>query len=191
MALIDLYRDSVQAFAARVATVGPEQWSRPTPCADWDVRALVNHVVSEQRWSVPLFAGSTIAEVGDKFDGDVLGGDPVLSSTEAAEDASAAVSESGAMDRTVHLSFGDTPAVEYVHQLLADHLIHGWDLAAAIGADTTIDPDGLAECATWFDEREDLYRSGGAIGPRVELAPDASDTDRLVARFGRDPRAWS
>ena len=191
MALIDLYRDSVRDFAARVAAVSPDQWSRPTPCSDWDVRALVNHVVSEQRWSVPLFAGATIAEVGDKYDGDVLGDDPVLSSTEAAEDASAAVSESGAMDRTVHLSFGDTPAEEYVHQLLADHLIHGWDLAAAIGADTTIDADGLAECAGWFDEREEIYRGAGAIGPRIELGPDASDTERLVGRFGRDPRSWS
>src|SRR5262245_4774198 len=95
MALIDLYRDSVRTFAARVAAIGPDQWGAPTPCADWDVRALVNHVVSEQRWSVPLFAGATIAEVGDKYDGDVLGDDPVLSSTEAAEDATAAVSEGG------------------------------------------------------------------------------------------------
>jgi uncharacterized protein (TIGR03086 family) len=139
---------------------------------------------------VPLFAGSTIAEVGDRYDGDVLGGDAVLSSTEAAEDASAAVSEGGAMDRIVHLSFGDTPAVEYVHQLLADHLIHGWDLAVAIGVDPTIDPAGLAECAAWFDDREDLYRQAGAIGPAVQVGPDASDTDRLVARFGRDPNAW-
>jgi len=190
MALIDLYRDSVRGFAALVASIGPDQWGAPTPCAEWDVRALVNHVVSEQRWSVPLFAGATIAEVGDKYDGDVLGADPVLSATEAAEDATAAVSEGGAMDRTVHLSFGETPAVEYVHQLLADHLVHGWDLAAAIGADTTIEPDGLAECATWFDEREDLYRAGGAIGPAVAVGADASDTDRLVARFGRDPNAW-
>ena len=190
MALIDLYRDSVHAFADRVASVGPDQWSLPTPCAEWDVRALVNHVVSEQRWSVPLFAGATIAEVGDKYDGDVLGDDPILSSTEAAEDATAAVSEGGAMDRTVHLSFGDTPAVEYVHQLLADHLIHGWDLAAAIGADTTIDPAGLAECAQWFDDREDVYRGAGAIGPLATVGPDASDTDKLVARFGRDPNAW-
>ena len=190
MALIDVYRDSVRTFGARVAAVGPDQWSRPTPCAEWDVRALVNHVVYEQRWSVPLFAGATIEEVGDRFEGDVLGADPVLSATEAAEDATAAVSEGGALERTVHLSFGDTPAVEYVHQLLADHLIHGWDLAVAIGADATIDPDGLAECAKWFDDREEIYRTSGATGPRVEVGPDASDTDRLVGRFGRDPGMW-
>ena len=72
--------------------------------------------------------------------------------TEAGEDARAAVSEAGALDRTVHLSFGDTPAEEYIRQLFADHLIHGWDLAVGIGADRTIDPESVRECATWFAE---------------------------------------
>src|SRR5262245_57367011 len=112
MALIDLYRHSVQSFADRVAEVRPEQWGGATPCVGWDVRALVNHVVSEELWSVPLFAGATIAEVGDRFEGDLLGEDPVTAAAEAAEDAQAAVSEVGALERTVHLSFGDTPAEE-------------------------------------------------------------------------------
>ncbi len=188
MALVDLYRRSVENFADRVKQIRPDQWAAPTPCADWDVRALVNHVVSEQLWSVPLFAGATIAEVGDRFDGDLLGDDPVANSTEAAEDARAVVSETGAMDRTVHLSFGDTPATEYVNQLFADHLIHGWDVAAAIGADRTIDPESVQACLEWFADREDLYRGGGAIGPRVDLPADASDQDRLLAGFGRDPK---
>ena len=188
MALIDLYRDSVRTFAAKVAAVAPDQWGSATPCGDWDVRALVNHVVSEQLWSVPLLAGATIGEVGDKFDGDVLGDDPAQSAGEAAEDATAAASENGVLDRTVHLSFGDTPAVEYVHQLLADHLIHGWDLAIATGGDRTIAPAAVTECLTWFADREELYRSAGAVGPRVDVGEGASDIDTLVAAFGRDPR---
>ena len=189
MALIDLYRDGVQRFAATVAQVRPDQWTARTPCQGWDVRALVNHVVSEQRWSVPLFAGATIAEVGDRYDGDVLGDDPVLSTAEAAEDAIAAASETGALERTIHLSFGDTPAEEYVHQLLADHLVHGWDLAVAIGTDRTIEPAGLAECAAWFADRQEPYLDAGAIAEPVKVPADASDTDRLVAAFGRDPAA--
>ena len=81
--------------------------------------------------------------------------------TEAGEDARAAVSEHGAMDRTVHLSFGDTPAEEYVRQLFADHLIHGWDLAVGIGADRTMDPEAVRECAAWYAEREEIYRGCG------------------------------
>jgi uncharacterized protein (TIGR03086 family) len=187
MALIDLYRDSVAAFAQKVTRVAPDQWHAPTPCEDWDVRTLVNHVVSEQRWSVPLLAGATIAEVGDRFDGDLLGDDPVGGAAEAAEDAQAAVGETGVLERTVHLSIGDTPAVEYLNQLFADNLIHGWDLAVATGADSAIDPDATRACLAWFSDREDLYRGAGIIGPRFELAPDATDQERLLAAFGRDP----
>jgi uncharacterized protein (TIGR03086 family) len=188
MALIDMYRDSVTAFAGKVARVRPDQWDASTPCQPWDVRTLVNHVVSEERWSVPLFAGATVAEMGDRFDGDLLGDDPVHSAAEAAEDAKAAVSEHGVLDRTIHLSIGDTPGIEYVRQLFADHLIHGWDLAVATGTDNTLDPAAASTCLAWFRDREDLYRTGGAIGPRLELASDASDSERLLAAFGRDPR---
>jgi uncharacterized protein (TIGR03086 family) len=187
VALIDLYRASVHAFAATVAQIKPDQWGTPTPCTDWDVRGLVNHVVAEQRWSVPLFAGATIAEVGDRFDGDVLGDDPQLSSTQAAEDAVAAVSGGGAMERMVHLSFGDTPAVEYVNQLLADHLVHRWDLAVAIGADRDLDPIAVRECANWFVDRAEMYRGAGAVADPIVVPAGAGAADELLAAFGRDP----
>src|SRR5689334_16196090 len=188
MALVDLYQDSVQRFMERVAEVRPDQWDAATPCAEWNVRELVNHVVGEQLWSVPLFAGATIAEVGDRFDGDLLGSDPIKTATEAGEAARAVVTEPGAMDRIVHLSFGDTPAEEYVSQLFADHLIHGWDLAVGIGADRTIDPAAVSALQEWFAQREDLYRGAGIIADRVDLPADASAQDRLIAAFGRDPK---
>jgi uncharacterized protein (TIGR03086 family) len=146
--------------------------------------------VNEDRWTVPVMAGATIAEVGDRFDGDLLGDDPAGNTADAADQAEAAVGEPGALDRTVHLSFGDTPAEEYVRQLLADHLIHAWDLAAATGLDRQLDPDTVRVCAEWFAEREDLYRGAGAIGPRVEVPETADEQSRLLGAFGRDP-AWS
>jgi uncharacterized protein (TIGR03086 family) len=187
MTLIELYGDSVRAFADRVREIGPEQWTDPTPCADWDVRTLVNHIVYEQRWSVPLLAGATIAEVGDQYETDLLGDDPQQAVTDAAAAALAAAGKPGVLDKTVHLSFGDTPGEEYLRQLFADHLMHGWDLAVAIGGDRRLDPRSVSEVATWFAEREDMYRSSGVIGPRVEVPAGASEQDRLVAAFGRDP----
>jgi hypothetical protein len=77
-----------------------------------------------------------------------------------------------------------------VNQLIADHLVHGWDLAVAYGGDTAMDPDVLAYCARWFAGVEDAYRSSGAIGPRVAVPASASDQDRLLGAFGRDPD-WS
>jgi uncharacterized protein (TIGR03086 family) len=190
MDLLDAYRRSLAEFTERVRQVRPDQWRGPTACSDWDVRGLVNHIVNEDRWTVPIMAGSTVAEVGDRFDGDLLGDDPAGNTADAAREAEAAVCEPGALDRVVHLSFGDTPAGEYVLQLLADHLIHAWDLAAATGQDRRLDPDAVRECAEWFTEREDLYRGAGAIGPRVEVPATADEQSRLLGGFGRDP-GWS
>ena len=190
MDLAELHRRSLAEFTDRVRRVRPDQWSAPTPCADWDVRALVNHVVGEDRWTAPLFAGATIVEVGDRFDGDLLGADPAGNTAEAAKEAEAAVGEPGALDRTVHLSFGETPAREYAEQLLADHLVHAWDLAVAIDADPRLDAEAVHHCAAWFAAREELYRGAGAIGPAVDVPPGAGEQDRLLAAFGRDP-GWS
>ena len=53
------------------------------------------------------------------------------------------------MDRIVHLSFGDFPGREYTLQLFADHLIHAWDLARAIGAEERLDAGLVGACASW------------------------------------------
>jgi uncharacterized protein (TIGR03086 family) len=187
MDLVELFGRAVDGFTQRAQLVRPDQWTGPTPCTEWDVRALVNHVVYEQRWMVPLFAGATIAEVGDRFEGDLLGDSPDATVDEAAEQAKATVAAPGAMDTTVHLSFGETPSREYAYQLFADHLIHAWDLAVAIGADPTLDPDAVDELARWFVDQEDSYRQVGAIGPRVEVPASAGTQDRLIGAFGRDP----
>ena len=51
-------------------------------------------------------------------------------------------------------------------QLFADHLVHGWDLAVALGRPAALDPDDAAAALAWFAEREDAYRAAGMIGPR-------------------------
>jgi uncharacterized protein (TIGR03086 family) len=189
MDLTSLYHRTVERWADCVCAVGDDQWTAPTPCRDWDVRALVNHLTGEDLWTVPLLGGSTIEEVGDRFDGDLLGADPAATTADAVAEAERAVAEPGALGRTVHLSFGDTPAEEYVRQLLADHLVHAWDLAVAIGADATLDPAAVSACAGWYADREELYRQAGAVGAKVTVPDGASEQDRLLGAFGRDP-AW-
>ena len=180
-----MFGRAVAEFDARVGQIGDHQWQAPTPDEDWTVRDLVNHVVGEDLWAPPLLAGSTIAEVGDRFDGDVLGAEPRAVWAAASAGAVRAVRQDGAMDRIVHLSFGDFPGREYTRQLFADHLIHAWDLARAIGADERLDEDLVASCASWFEAMEDAYRGAGAIAARPPV-PDGADAQTvLLACFGR------
>src|SRR3954452_3750863 len=109
----DLYGRALDAFDEKVHAIRDDQWANATPCSEWDVRALVNHVAGETMWAPPLLEGRTIEQVGDRFDGDVLGADPQSSWAGAAESARAAMTSPGAMDRTVHLSYGDSSANDY------------------------------------------------------------------------------
>jgi uncharacterized protein (TIGR03086 family) len=190
MELIAAYRRALGGFGDLVAQVRPDQWAAPTPCEAWTVRQLVNHIVYEDRWTVPLINGASLGSVGNRFEGDLLGDDPVAETRDALAEAAAAVSAPGALSRTVELSFGMTPASEYVRQLLADHLVHGWDLAAAIDADRDLDDGLVDEVNVWFPANEEGYRAGGAIAAAVEVPADARTQDRLIAAFGRDPR-WT
>lgn len=182
-----LHRRTVDYWESCVSGVDEKQWSAPTPCQGWTVRDLVNHVVGEELWAVPLIHGSTIEEVGDRFDGDVLGGQPMEVSHRAASQATEAAEEASP-DTVVHLSYGDEKLDEYLRQLAADHLVHGWDLAVATGGDTHMDPDLVAEVAGWFSEREVLYRAAGVIGPHGSSSGDPQAD--LLAAFGRDAR-WA
>jgi uncharacterized protein (TIGR03086 family) len=181
----ELFTRSTQEYDKLVREIGDDQWTNPTPSTEWDVRALVNHIVVEDLWAPPLLRGSTIAEVGDRFEGDVLGDDPKATWNQAMDEAVAAANEPGTLDRTTHLSFGDVPGSEYLMQLFADHLIHGWDLARGIGGEDRLDPELVSPCRAWFLEREDLYRGSGAIAERPDLSVGADEQTELLAMFGR------
>lgn len=181
----ELHQRAVEHLSSLVAQVGDDQWANPTPCDDWTVRDLLNHVTGENAWTAPLFAGQTIAEVGDRFDGDLLGSEPVAAWNRYAAEAVDAIHGEGAMDRVVHLSFGDFRGHEYAMQLFADMVVHSWDLARATGADETLDADLVSTLAAWFTDVADLYRQAGAVAARPEVPADADDQTRLLAEFGR------
>ncbi|MEV6104712.1 TIGR03086 family metal-binding protein [Streptomyces sp. NPDC051940] len=179
------HAEALDFFTRRVHLVRPDQWDAPTPCTEWSVRDLVNHLTVEQLWVPPLVEGATIAEVGDRFDGDQLGDDPVATWDRAAASALSAFNEPGAMERTVHLSVGATPAEAYCSQMTTDAAVHGWDLARAIGADEQM-PPALAE----FTLREvepyaaDLAASG-LFAPAVATPPDADAQTKVLGLMGR------
>ena len=186
--LVELHRRCGEHFAALVAGVGTDQWHNTTPCSDWDVRTLIHHLLYEQRWVPPLFHGLTIQQVGDRFDGDLMGDDsskwPELLASAIGE-AHAAIAQPGALERTVHLSFGDTPGHEYVVQLTADLAVHGWDLARATGQVQAMDPDAVRLLLPWAERYSDLLAASGMFGSPVDVGPDASDEVRLLGLLGR------
>ena len=186
--LIELHGRCGRRFAALVAGVGPGQWHDGTPCSQWDVRTLVHHLLYEQRWVPPLLEGLTIEQVGDRFEGDLMGEDasswPGLLAS-SIEQAHAAVARPGALDRTVHLSFGEASGQEYVLQLTADLAIHAWDLARATRQDDTLDPGAVALLLPCTEANAGLLTASGMFGSRIDAGPNAPDDVRLLGLLGR------
>lgn len=182
-----LYRRAIDEFDRRVQAVGDDQWHDSTPCTDWDVHTLVNHLVNENMWVVPLLEGKTMADVGSALDGDLLGDDPKASWKRSAQEGLRAAEDEGAMERIVHLSFGDASGVDYVSQVLSDHVIHSWDLARAVGADESLDPELVGFVLTALGPQVDDWRSAGVFGDEVETGAEADPQTRLLAMTGRRP----
>src|SRR5947199_6477965 len=139
-----------------VTSVKDGQWHDPTPDEEWDVRALVNHVVSGNFWVAPLVAGQTIEEVGDRFDGDLLGDDPAAAYRQSAKEAAAAFNAQGAMQAPCAVSYGPVPGEIYAGHRFLDVLIHGWDLAKLTGPVTTLPADLAEACFEILTPQKDL-----------------------------------
>ena len=169
-----------------VAGVRPEHLSQPTPCKDWDVRLLLNHIIGGNKMFAEVARGGRVEATGTMDDYTVP--DPGSNYLASAEDVLAAWSEPGAMERRCHMTFGDIPASAAVSIHFLDIVVHGWDLARATGQDATIDPDLAAEA---LDISHGLLspelRETGVFGPEIPISDDNPLHDRLVAFMGRRP----
>jgi uncharacterized protein (TIGR03086 family) len=179
----ELIDQGLSAFGAKVHAVPAPAWSQPSPCTAWSVRDVVNHVVGEQLWVSHLLDGETIAQVGDRYDGDVTGDAPA-EAWDAASLAAGTAWRKGSPDQIVHLSFGDVPALEYAEQMLVDLVVHGWDLARGAGLPDTIEPKAAEHVLGYLELHADDWRSGGAFDKAVDAASD-DPAVRLLALAGR------
>ncbi|HEX7659586.1 MAG TPA: TIGR03086 family metal-binding protein [Pseudonocardiaceae bacterium] len=192
--LLDLPQAHGQAmteFDHGVHAVGQDQWDLPTPCTRWTVRNLVNHLVYEQLWAPLLLGGATIEEVGDRFEGDVLGHDPVAAWTAASGAARRAWTEPGAVDRRVHVSWGVIDAIEYGWQMTVDLAVHGWDLTAGIGKPVVLSDELARTLLHQVEPVAESWQDSGAFGRPVPVSEDADPQTRLLGLLGRDATAWS
>lgn len=180
-----MHAAALAATRALVAGVGVDQWSLPTPCEDWDVRALVNHLVTGNEWAAELAAGSTIDEVGDRLDGDVLGQDPLAAYDASAGRAAAVFRAPGALAAPCAVSYGPVPGEVYAGHRFLDTLLHGWDLAQATGQSTVLDPALVDAALAVLLPQADLLAGSGAFGNPTDPGEDAEPQVRLLALTGR------
>ncbi|QNP64630.1 TIGR03086 family metal-binding protein [Streptomyces genisteinicus] len=187
--LSDLLERAAGRTVPVVCGITDDQLAGPTPCAEYDVRALVDHlfqvVVNFQR-----LAAKEDSDFGDgaRFAGHGDWRTEFAAQTRALAEAwavpGADEGETGAMSM---------PAALVGRMALGDLVVHAWDLARATGQEYAPDPGTVTEVRAAFGELAPTARTMGVFGTERELpAGDTppSDFDRLLALTGRDPR-WT
>jgi uncharacterized protein (TIGR03086 family) len=168
-----------------VAGVAAEQWDEESDCAGWTVRELVNHIVTGNYWAAELGAGLTIDEVGDRLDGDVLGGDPVRAYDDSSIVAAAVFRGPGAMERPCAVSYGPVPGSVYCGHRFIDVLVHGWDVATSTGQDAVLEPDLVEACLEVLEPQLEGMLASGMFGDRVDVPESAGRQSQLLGLLGR------
>lgn len=187
MELIDAFDAAFAEWDRLVHEVRDEQWENPTPCTDWNVRDLVNHLVGEHLWAPHLLNGETTAEVGDRYAGDVLGDAPVAAWERAGGASWSAFHRKGSLRGDVHVTGGKIPATDYAWQMTSDLTVHGWDLAQGIGRRSRM-RDELADAVhAHVEPQAASWQQAGIFDPPVPVPDDVVPQDRLVALLGRHP----
>jgi hypothetical protein len=183
-----------QAVLRTVRQIHDADWERTLPPifdmpgADLPrpLREVVNHHAYDDAWVPDLLAGRTMEEAGkDKFDGDLLGADPVGAVARivtAACDAAQAVED---RDAPVHCSYGDCPTWDYFWQLNIARTLGAHEIARLIGAEPPLTEELAQAMYEGTAPSADMWRSFGIYRPEVAVPADADWRTRYLALTGR------
>ena len=181
--------DAADAAARTVEHVAPAQFDGPTPCTEWDVRTLLNHLIVWTSYS--LAARAEGGSVGQELIDRDFAADPGFAADYRAQldRALTAWSDPATWDRSLDVMGSPTPSADVAALNIAEMVLHGWDLAAATGQAYTVSEPAAAAALRAVEANAELFRQYKGFAEPVEVPPTASTLDRVLALSGRDP-AW-
>jgi uncharacterized protein (TIGR03086 family) len=185
-AIVDDLARASAAMSDLVDGIAADQWTAPTPCAEWSVRDLVGHLVGLNLVFVAMLAGSPPPDRR----ADRLGADPAGAYRRSAAALQAAAALPGILERSQATPLGVATGAERLRWRIADLLVHGWDLGQATGTRAEL-PDDLVEQALTFVRAELPGQPRvGRFGDPQPISDNAPAIDRLAAFTGR-PVPWA
>ena len=175
---------AIESTRGVLKAVSKEQLGDDTPCAAWNVSALINHIVG----GLSFFEAGVKGERPAEGETDFSSTDFVSAYDEAARRCIAAFQADGVMEKMLTLPFGQMPGAAFAGLAATDNFQHGWDLAKATGQNTDLAPE-LAERLLIGSKQaiSPAFRSpeGTVFGPELQAPPGASKADELAAFLGR------
>lgn len=188
----ELNRRAVQASVEVVSRVTADDLGRPTPCSQWLLGELLEHMTVQHRGFAAAAAGRG-ADPG-AWQAGPAAAEPVAAYAEAADAVLAAFAADGAADRqfalpeiTTAMTFPGRQAMAF-H--LVDYVVHGWDVARCLGVGFEPEPEVLAvalKVAQAVPDGPGRLEPGSAFRPAVAAPGQAGALDQIVALLGRPP----
>jgi uncharacterized protein (TIGR03086 family) len=183
------------ALTKVVEQIRDDQWTMEMPPAfsrqgqgPVTLRTIVNYHAYDDAWVPDMLAGKSMEEAGkSKYDGDLLGDDPRSSFARLAEGACLAVQPFKDLDHIVHCTYGDFPAREYLWHITYFRGLRVYDLAKALGLNTTMSPELVQGLWDEVSPHAEAWRAIGLFGPAVEVPDEADLQTRLLGLTGRRP----
>ena len=171
------HREALDVAQHVIDAIDRSQFERPTPCDEWNVRQLLEHMIGGNR----RIAGDPPAE-GEDLIGDDLSAAYAASGAEAA----ATFEAPGGLDRTFKLSFGEVPGELAVVARATDQLAHAWDLAKATGMSTELSPEMYTTALEVLQQRFAKFgRNAATYNDEQQPPVGAGAADRFAAFAGR------
>jgi uncharacterized protein (TIGR03086 family) len=179
--IADRYRRLSNHFLGLVERVPDDAWDAPSPCEEWTARDVAAHVVDVHGMMLkPL--DRSLSQAPPAAD------DPVGAVRAAIEDVQGVLDDPELAGTEYDGYFGPTTVQDTVDRFLGmDLVVHGWDLASAVGIDEQIPADEITRVRADAEALESTMRAPNVVGPALEPPAGATDQDRLLAFLGRDP----
>ena len=183
---IELYEGARDYMIPIIRGVQASQLSSSTPCAELNVKQLINHNLLVAEWVHSIFTGG---EALDPFavDGDLPEEGAQAAFASVTDKVLHAIKAPGMLEKVITTPFGDMPAGNFLMFPFGDILIHKWDLAKATSLDTAMDSSMADACFQVISPMLQGNREGGFLGPEVVVPIDASSRDKLLGLAGRTP----
>ena len=173
--LLDLY-ERASAWTATKVAGATKKLDAATPCDQWNVRTLMNHMLDTQHYFVGSARGEEVSPPSPTPP-ELLSEDPVADFDRARAETLTTFAQPGVIEKT-----GPALGIAF-----SDQLLHGWDLAKATAQDATM-PEGLpAASYEMIHGRLTDEQRKGVFKPEIAVPSDASAQDKLLAYTGRDP----
>jgi uncharacterized protein (TIGR03086 family) len=177
---VGLFQAATQRSTAVMAAVDTDQLSAPTPCREWSVQQLMDHMAGGPAYLLAAAEGAAPVP---------LQGVTADDYRKRVDEALTALADPAVLARTCVSPLGfEWTVAEAAAGTFMDTLVHTWDLAVATGQDSTLDPALVEACVAMFlPDMPERGRAAGLVGPAVPVPPDAPAQDRLLGAMGRRP----